>query len=176
MTLTLDQLTLQSGSHQTREDGVCIMEAVAWLAGETHTDRPQCASSIITNYAMDLNDTWNDTQRQKLIPYIPKIINTKDEHDNERGLLAIDWLIRTYTPTWLKLANLTEQAEDLENQPPITDWSALPALREGPIATAKKDASAAGAAAREVLEPTVSELQESALELLDRMCHVGRAT
>jgi hypothetical protein len=29
----LNTLTLAAGTHQAREDGVCIMEAAAWLAG-----------------------------------------------------------------------------------------------------------------------------------------------
>jgi hypothetical protein len=31
--------TLSHGSHDRREDGMCLMEAVAFLAGERHSDR-----------------------------------------------------------------------------------------------------------------------------------------
>lgn len=39
--LTLEQLetlTILKGSHTTREQGLCVMEAVAWFAGEPHSD------------------------------------------------------------------------------------------------------------------------------------------
>lgn len=41
MTRKLDTLQLDRGLHPTREDGLSAMEAVARLAGEPHTDRPQ---------------------------------------------------------------------------------------------------------------------------------------
>jgi len=43
----LDAITLASGAHDRRTDGVCVMEAVAWWAGEDHSDRPECASPVI---------------------------------------------------------------------------------------------------------------------------------
>ena len=43
----LDTITLDSGSHDRRTDGVCVMEAVAWWAGEDHSDRPECVSPVI---------------------------------------------------------------------------------------------------------------------------------
>jgi hypothetical protein len=36
-------LILKQGSHTAREYGMCAMEAVAWLAGEPHSDTPTCA-------------------------------------------------------------------------------------------------------------------------------------
>mgnify|MGYP007059429784 CR=1 FL=1 len=32
-----------SGAHDTREQGMCVMEAVAYIACEQHSDRPKCA-------------------------------------------------------------------------------------------------------------------------------------
>ena len=43
----LDAITLARGAHDRRTDGVCVMEAVAWRAGEDHSDRPECASPVI---------------------------------------------------------------------------------------------------------------------------------
>jgi len=187
--IDLDSLHLESGGHQKRSEGVCIMEAVAWWAGEKHSDHPECASPVITGYAMALNDNWPDTARQKLIPFVSRLVGTRDGHDSERGLLAVDWLIRVYTPEWLRLAGLDTEADNLANLAPITDWSAIATIPE-PLEEARSVANArwaaaraaagdaawaaAGAAAWDALEPTVGRLQESALDLLDRMCEVGR--
>ena len=40
--LGLDGIELKSGSHHARDHGVCVMEAVAWVAGEPHSDHPLC--------------------------------------------------------------------------------------------------------------------------------------
>ena len=213
----LETLRLESGGHEKRTDGVCVMEAVAWFAGEPHSDHPECASKLLTTFAMGLNDSWDADQRQKLVPFIPRLLGTRDGRDHERGLLAADWLLRTYTPAWLRLANLTDEAEALAGHAPLTDWSGLAdfmadleAARAKAAAarTAARDAAwdaawtaaaraaardaawdaardaawaaawtaawaAAGAAARDAagaaLKPTVTDLQASALELLDRM-------
>ena len=105
MTLSIDSLRLGAGSHDTRDDGLCVMEAVAWLAGEQHSDQPQCASPVIRAFAMGLNDAWDDEARQRLIPYTKLIVNTRDGLDDERALMAFDWLCRTHVPAWLDLAD-----------------------------------------------------------------------
>jgi hypothetical protein len=37
--LGLDGIVLKSGAHDSRESGVCALEAVAWFAGLPHSDR-----------------------------------------------------------------------------------------------------------------------------------------
>ena len=39
----LDNVRLASGSHHSWRQGACLMEAVAYVAGEEHSDHPQCA-------------------------------------------------------------------------------------------------------------------------------------
>ena len=57
-------IRLDRGAHDSREDGHCAMETVAWLAGEDHTDAPRCASPVLARYTIRLNDRWTDEQRQ----------------------------------------------------------------------------------------------------------------
>ena len=38
----LATLTLKNGSHPSPDDGLCVMEAAAWVAGEPHSDHPAC--------------------------------------------------------------------------------------------------------------------------------------
>lgn len=148
MTLDLDTLTLDRSSHTTPDDGVCLMEAVSLFAGEPFSDHPKCASPVLTDFGISLNDRWDDAARQKLIPLIPLIVGTRDDQDEARGYLALDWLIRTYTPAWLDLAGLTVEAAGLRSLPRIVDLAAVESA--GPVVRqAQKKAAAAAGAARD---------------------------
>src|SRR5688572_9971872 len=92
--LTTIDYTLKSGSHSSREAGMCANEWMAYLAGEDHSDSPKCVDPPLRAFAMSLNDQWNDEQRQKLRPYLARCIGTaNDGRTEERGWLATDWLI-----------------------------------------------------------------------------------
>jgi hypothetical protein len=146
-TLDLDSIQLYQGDHEP--DGeMCFMEAVAYIAGEPWTDAPACVCPILGAYSRVLNDVLPDGKRQLLKPYIPQVIGTADDGLGQaRGLMATDWIIRVYTPTWLRLAGLSDQAAALEALPRQATWgdveAALPVLR-----AAKGEAAAARAATR----------------------------
>ena len=63
-------ITLESGSHGSRAAGLCLLEAVAYFAGERHTDRPQCTCRVLGAYGRALNDRLMDEERQLLRPLI----------------------------------------------------------------------------------------------------------
>ncbi len=221
----LPTLHIDGGGHDDFDEGHCSMELVAWMAGEGWTDAPKCASPVLREYVISLNDQWSSEQRQKLAPYLPRMVGTGDDgRDEIRSYLALDWLIRSYTPAWLDLAGLTAEAQELRDLRRIVDLAdahaaqpAVRAIRDKVVAAwvAARDAArvaagdaawdAAGDAARDAawdaagdaarvaagvaagvaawvaardaarvaagdaLRPTVDSLQESALELLDRM-------
>ena len=102
----LATITLKSGSHATREEGVCAMEAVAWLAGEPHSDAPECASPVIAAFLRSWNDNLpTDEDRQRLLrPLVPLVIGTRADNATElwRSYMALDWLVRVHTPAWLR--------------------------------------------------------------------------
>ncbi len=187
MTLDLDTLVLDGGSHSPGSDRMCVMEAVALLAGEGWTDHPACASPVIGVFLRSWNDSLPDDERQQLKQYIPRLVNSKgaDDQETERSWLATDWLIRVQTPAWLRLAGLTEQADLLALMRPVnpeTCTSILPALkavRSDAAAAwdAARDAAwaAAWAAARDALAPTKEALQIEAHKLVDRMLAVTEA-
>lgn len=186
--LDLDTLILTQGSHDDSDGGLCLLEAVALFANEPHSDHPACASRVLTAFGISLNDRWDDAARQKLVPIIPLIIGTRDDgQDEARGYMALDWLIRTYTPAWLDLAGLTAEATALRDLRRIVDLTA--AQSAGPVVRSAREKSAAAraaaraaawdaarAAAGDVLRPTIDMLQASALDLLDRMIDPSAVT
>ena len=190
-TLDLDQLVLARGAHHNRSNGLCVMEAVAWLAGERHTDNPDCVSPAIASFLRAWNDQLNDNTRQILKPLIPRVVGTRttDEDEETRAWLATDWLAREFAPAWLDLAGLTDHADRLRKLDALTSTDlaeqALPIITEASEASSAAGAAAwdaaraaawdaARAAARAALAPTVTALQQSALDLVDRMIAVGK--
>jgi hypothetical protein len=189
----LEPLKLGRGSHEPPSNGLvnaCVMEAVAYVAGEPFSDRPACASPVITSFLVSWNDSMDDVDRQMLKPYIVRVVGTRTgkRHEKQRAWMLTDWLARECAPAWMRLAGLTGQAELLESLAPLT--SAASARKAQPVLdAARKDSAAArdaaraaarasagaaaGAAAWDALAPTTRELQRSALLLLDRMIAVS---
>ena len=80
-------LILRHGHHRSPLDGLCAMEAVAWLAGEEHSDRPKCASPILTEFVKRLNDSsWSkdEDRTDALLPILPLMIGTRETYKDDR--------------------------------------------------------------------------------------------
>lgn len=77
----LDGLSLSSGVHACRESGLSALEAVAWIAGLPHSDRPECTSEVLAYYVRYLNDKIADEHRNRLIPLIPRLVSTAIGYD-----------------------------------------------------------------------------------------------
>ena len=174
--LNLDAVILKEGSHVKRSaDALCVMEAVAWMAGEKHSDQPTCACPVISTFLRNWNDHIKDdeTRTRLLKPLVPLLVNSKSTSDVElrRSYLALDWLARVQAPAWLSLqSDLKAHALALAGLTPLTSAEAC---REAqPMLDAARDA--ARAAARAVLAPTVVALQNSALDLVHRMLAEGQ--
>jgi len=141
---------LKSGGHKSRIDGACVMEAVAYVAGEPWSDHPECVSPVIGAFLRNWNDSLpTDADRDRLLkPLIPLIINTRSTHaiEEQRSYLALDWMIRTFLPTWLRLAKIHDHADKVESLLSIVDG--VTATAAGLVVrAANKAASKAGDAA-----------------------------
>jgi len=189
--IDLGTLTLAHGDHEDRSNGLCLMEAVAWWAGEDHTDHPACVSPVLGQFGRNLNDLLPDARRQELRQFIPQLAGTAgDGLDERRGYLALDWLVRTYLPAFLALVpSLAEHVTAVRELPPVSDLST--ARRAGPVVHAARDAArdaaraaaraaardaawaAARAAAGDALAPIVAQLQDSAITLFGAMIAGG---
>jgi hypothetical protein len=137
--LDLKKLTLAHGSHKSADDGMCILEAVSFMAGETFGDHPKCACPVISAMLRSWNDRLNTEDRQQLKRYILPLVGSKSTRAVEikRGYLAADWAIRIATPIALRAAKLDTHAEALEKLPEIIDvktrdfaWPVIVAARD----------------------------------------------
>src|SRR5262245_30332455 len=111
----LQGLSLKSGAHSP-DSTFCVMEAVAFVAGERWSDSPECVCPVISVFLRAWNDSLrSDADRDRLLkPLIPRLLNTRNKTlEERRALMAADWLVRVHTPAWLRLAGLMNQADAL---------------------------------------------------------------
>src|SRR6266436_7262962 len=182
-----ESLSLKQGAHSPNST-FCVMEAVAYVAGESWSDHPECACPVIGAFLRSWNDSLrSDAERDHLLKsLVPRLVGTRNlALEKRRSLMAADWLVRVHTPAWLRLAGLTSQAQSLEQLPKIISMAQIPSIR-GPVEAVRKDAAAAWDAARAAawdaaraaawdaaraaawdaagaaLQPTVDKLQQSA--------------
>jgi hypothetical protein len=125
--------TLLSSNHKkpTKKDleaaavQACVMEAVAFIAGEPWSDHPQCTCPIITAFMIRWNDRLSsDELRNDLLrPLIPLLIGTRStrEVQTARAHLAVDWSVRHHTPKLCRHFGLNDLADKLEALEPIVN-------------------------------------------------------
>lgn len=75
----MNEIVLGARAHETREEGMCAMEFVAWVANEPHTDHPACVDYALGWFFIGLNDNLDDEERQSLKPYLGRCLGTKDD-------------------------------------------------------------------------------------------------
>jgi hypothetical protein len=81
----LDRVELVQGAGDPAAGTMCVMSLVARLAGEGHTDRPRCASPLVREFAIPVNDHMPREARQRLKPFAPRILGTNDGLDRARA-------------------------------------------------------------------------------------------
>jgi hypothetical protein len=171
------------------------MEMVAYLAGEDHSDKPECTCPVIAAFVRRLNDAMpnDDIRTSLLLPLVPKLVGTRSTPEIElrRAFIAADWAVRVAAPTALRSAGLDEEAQTLELLPAVVDrttaltaWAAALASEAAAEAAAEADWAAAMAAtwaakaaasrasakaAAAAASAARAGVYESAIQLTDRM-------
>ncbi len=152
---------------------LCLMSFVALLAGETHGDNPSTASPLIRRYGIVLNDEMPSKMRQKLKPFAPRILNTRDEHDVERVQLLVEaWrneIVPRVVADFGHRPNTSDQGTDelLTGRRALAEASAREQLAAASVhLLARYGGGKAGYRLREWY-------WSKAIDLLDRLCDVG---
>ena len=142
----IDELKLGSGSHPSRSDGVCATEAIAWMAGEAHSDKPACLCPTLGSFLRNWNDSLPDEDRARLIRplLLPAMMAPVSPKATERrSWISLDWLVRVHAVAWLRAAKLDEHADALATMPEIVSLETLD------VDTIHQAGDAAGDAARD---------------------------
>ncbi len=94
----LDRFELVSGIGEPDQGTACVMSLVAQLAGEGHTDRPRCASPLVRHFAIPVNDHMPREARQRLKPFVPRLVGTNEGLDRARAEVLRRVLVETILP------------------------------------------------------------------------------
>ena len=90
---------LRRGHSDNPSGGACAMDAVNWLVHGQHGDQPVCASPAIGAYVIALNDAMPDDQRQRLLPFLPRIAGSRSsEHEQIRAEIFARGAVRVLAP------------------------------------------------------------------------------
>jgi len=164
--------TLRHGGHFTRDEGMCLLEAVAFLAGEPHSDAPECACPVLSAYGRKLNDVMGkgpagDALRAKYLSDIaPMLVGTfasTHEVERRRAYLLTDRAVRVIAPMALDAAGLCAHAATLRALAPVTDaFTARAATLAARAATLAARAAAYAAEAAEAAAWAAAEAAEPA--------------
>jgi hypothetical protein len=107
---------LSQGLHIRREEGMCVMEAVAFVSGEPHSDHPACACPVITSLLQGWNDELPARDRQRLLrPLIVPVVGTALTADvtRRRRFMLFDWVVRELAPLFMRLTPSLSAAADV---------------------------------------------------------------
>ncbi|NDJ13577.1 MAG: hypothetical protein EBY17_20675 [Acidobacteriia bacterium] len=84
---------------------MCLLEAVAFMAGEPHSDCPMCVCPILASFARTLNDSFrSDVERtENLSQFISKLAQTNRGPDIGRARLnyILNHVLRIVVPNYL---------------------------------------------------------------------------
>lgn len=145
----LPDLEINAGWHYGFESGHCALELAAWLAGEEHSDSPECVCPVIASFVLSWNDSLaSDSERGRLLgPLLPQLVGTRStkEVEDRRSWLAMDWLVRVCVPTFLDLVPaLQKHASTIRELPPVLSEDAAENARR-PLVVSRDGAADWGA-------------------------------
>ena len=190
----LTGIILKEGAHDSISDGMCAMEAVAWLAGEPHSDAPACACPVVAKFVTRLNDRISDdvTRTELLRPILPKIIGTRAGREAmiKRGFIAADYAVRVFSPMALEARGGMDAAKALRAARIIVDpetalegaavayavanaaYAAASSAAYAAYAAANYAASAANAACAAASKAVEGEVYNESVRMIEAMIAV----
>jgi hypothetical protein len=142
-------LNLRNGPGGDYANGLCMMEAVAWMAAEGATDRPECACPVLAAFAIKLNDGLSDENRQLLKPLILPMTGTRSEvHEKARAEYLVLAVVNRTLPQAFE-ASWPDHARSLRDATTLAEvqTAALAARASSSAAYAARASSAASSAA-----------------------------
>jgi hypothetical protein len=79
-------------------------------------------SPLLLDAADRIDDAFPDELCRRLVPLLARLAGTADDgREEDRVLMAQDWMARTYLPVWLRAAGFGEYAARLRALAPLRD-------------------------------------------------------
>lgn len=117
----LQQIRLTTGKHKRRGAEMCVMECVAFVTGDAHSDRPECACPIVTVVAAFANDRYLGSCGTELAQRILRLAGSPATREVtlQRSYYLTDFLLRTVVPNALE-SSLPALAREFRALAPLT--------------------------------------------------------
>ncbi len=174
---------LKHGAHSSPEAGVCAMEMVAFLERLPHSDAPECTCPVIAAYVRGINDMLPDGERNRLLPYLPRLVGTvAPQHQQARAEYLTWQAVRVFAPMALRAVGLYDHAAKLEAQTDLRDATRAAADAAAYAANATRAAADAAYAANAAADAAYAadaasmEIYDAALKALDGVLEIGAIT
>lgn len=130
----LPSLSVDYQDHIDFQQGHCTMELVAWLAGEKHTDQPNCACPWLSSLMRQINDEIfnKDERTTALLPLVPYLVGTagSPELQKRRRLRVRQWVRETIIPHLCAFIGLKEEATAYVQNQPLAKYNFQKALEK----------------------------------------------
>lgn len=68
---------LSQGTHLSPQDGVCLMEYVSVVAGESFSPEPECTEPAVVLVAGMVNDLMSASARDALVDLVPQLLSAR---------------------------------------------------------------------------------------------------
>lgn len=116
---------LSYGCHDSPDEGLCVMEMLALITGQHHTDHPELVCPLIGSFVRRLNDSM-ESDREMLKPYLFRCWNTDDPRaDQPRAEAALGVLVRELAPRVFEWLGLVCTAAELRAVKSLADLEAV---------------------------------------------------
>ena len=114
--------SLRPGKHPDASRGLCAMEMVAFMERLEHSDRPSCTCPVIAGFVRRINDSMNDKDRQRLLPYLPRLVGTvAPELEQQRAEYLVWQACHVFAPIALRRAGMDKEADALASTTSFED-------------------------------------------------------
>jgi hypothetical protein len=87
------RIRLSPGGHASPGEGACVVELASLIANEEFSDRPRCVCPVIGSFLRGLNDRAAHAERQRLVPYAPRIVGSRADRPvtRRRRDMCLEW-------------------------------------------------------------------------------------
>lgn len=122
---------LQLGRHPRFADGANLFEAVAYVAGQPHSNRPADVSIAIVSFIDRLEGRLHQDEYQRFIPLISLLVDSAVSEDVEhfRAIALVDAAARHLAPMAFDARSWTKAALTLRSLERLDDRAAVKRAR-----------------------------------------------
>lgn len=111
----LESVVLEAAPHRRRSNRVTLLELVAWLAGQPHSDDPEGVSAPLGTFGRWLAAGLDAVPRQALRTTASGLVGSaaSPEVERQRAWALTRWLVQVHATAWLRRAGMSDVANQL---------------------------------------------------------------